>query len=158
MIIFFALFVKAECRLSFRRTNHFLKLLGIKVASKSTLQRYSYKLKLNFWQKIFNFTIDKKSKIVSIDGTGLSKSSPSQYYIKRIDSQKKFCKGYHFSIIVDEDSKIVSLRIRKNFTHDIKDVKYLVKRIPFKPEIILMDKGYDSENLHKFFALQYIWS
>ena len=39
----FSLFVKAECSLSYRRTTTFLRSLGFKVASKSTLQRYAKK-------------------------------------------------------------------------------------------------------------------
>ena len=154
----FALFVRSNCHLSYRRTSNFLKSLGFKVASKSTLQRYSAKLKLGFWQQLFNLTISKCSKIVSIDGTGLSKSKPSQHYIQRIDGYQKFSKGFHFSIIVDDKSKIVSLRIRKRYSHDIKDAKYLAKRMPFKPKIILMDKGYDSEKLHRYFVKNDIWS
>ena len=40
----------------------------------------------------------------------------------------------------------------------MKDVKYLTKRLPSKPKIILMDKAYDSEPLHRYFAMQNIWS
>ena len=60
--------------------------------------------------------------------------------------------------MVGNDSKILSLRLRQKYCHDIKDAKYLVKRLPEKPQIILMDKGYDSEQLHKFFASQKIRS
>ena len=62
------------------------------------------------------------------------------------------------SFLVGENSKILSLRIRKKYCHDIKDVRYLVKRLPKRPKIILMDKGYDSEKLHRYFAMQNIRS
>lgn len=154
----FALFVKAECQLSYRRTTKLLRALSFNVASKSTLQRYSSKLTLPFWQKLFNKTISKISYIVSIDGTGLERTKASEHYIKRIDAKRPFCKGYHLSILVGEDSKILNFRIRKRYAHDIKDVKYLTKRLLRKPKIILMDKGYDSEKLHQYFASQNIWS
>ena len=154
----FALFVKAECQLSYRRTARFLRNLGFDVATKSTLQRYSSKLHLPFWQKMFQQTVSKASKIVSIDGTGLERTKASQHYIHRIDAERPFCKGYHLSIIVGENSKILSLRIRQRYCHDTKDVKYLTKRLPGKPKIILMDKGYDSEKLHRYFAEQNIMS
>jgi len=153
-----ALFVKAECGLSFRRTAKFLRLLGFTVASKSTLQRYSKKLLLPFWQKLFKQTIPSITDIVSIDGTGLERTKASEHYIKRIDANRLFHKGYHFSILVGENSKILSLRIRKKYTHDIKDAKYLVKTLNKKPRILLMDKGYDSEKLHQYFASQNIRS
>ena len=154
----FALFVKAECQFSYRRTTKFLRNLGFKVATKSTLQRYSTKLLLPFWQKIFYKTISKISDVVSIDGTGLERTKASEHYIKRIDAKRPFCKGYHLSIIVGEDSKILSLRIRQKYCHDMKDVKYLAKRLVKKPRIIIMDKAYDSEPLHRYFAMQNIWS
>ena len=154
----FALFIKAECQFSYRRTTNFLRNLGFKVATKSTLQRYSSKLLLPFWQKLFYKTISKISSIVSIDGTGLERTKASEHYIRRIDAKRPFCKGYHLSIIVGEDSKILNLRIRKRYTHDIKDIKYLTKRLLKKPKIILMDRGYDSEKIHRYFALQNIRS
>ena len=154
----FALFVKAECQFSYRRTSKFLRNLGFKVATKSTLQRYSSKLRLSFWQKIFYKTISKISDIVSIDGTGLERTKASEHYIRRIDAKRPFCKGYHLSLIVGQDSRILSLRLRKRYTHDIVDVKYLAKRLIKKPKIIVMDKAYDSEKLHRYFAMQNIWS
>lgn len=154
----FALFVKANCCLSYRRVSKFLKSLGFIVASKSTLQRYAAKLNLFFWQKMFYQTIKSVSSIVFMDGTGLSKTKPSEYYIHRVDGRKPFDKGFHFSIIADENSKIVSLRLRKRYSHDIKDARYLTKRLIHKPDIMLMDKGYDSETLHRYFAEKNIWS
>ena len=154
----FALFIKAECQFSYRRTTEFLRNLGFKVATKSTLQRYSSKLGLPFWQKMFHKTISKISDIVSIDGTGLERTKASEHYIHRIDGKRPFCKGYHLSIIVGEDSKILNLRIRKRYSHDMKDARYLVKRLLKKPKIILMDKGYDSEKLHRYLREQGIYS
>lgn len=154
----FALFVKYKCQLSYRRVSKFLRELGFKVATKSTLQRYAAKLHLPFWRRIFETTISKSCRIVCMDGTGLEKTRASQHYIKRIDAKSPFSKAFHFGIIVGENSKILSLRIRKRYTHDMADARYLASRLPNKPEIILMDKGYDSEKLHKYFAEQNIWS
>ena len=154
----FSLFVKSECCLSYRRTTTFLRTLGFNVATKSTLQRYAKKLKIGFWQEMFRQTISKSSKIVCLDGTGLSKTKASDHYIRRIDGKRPFCKGYHLSILVGENSKILNLRIRKKYCHDTKDVKYLFKGLKKKPKIVLMDKGYDSEKLHSYFAMQNIWS
>ena len=154
----FALFIRANCRLSYRRTTKLLRNIGFIVASKSTLQRYSKKLSLPFWQKILSLTIKSASKIVSIDGTGLEKTSASEHYIKRIDRDSMFGKGYHLSIAVGENSQILSLRLRKKYCHDIKDVKNLFKQLPHKPEIILLDKGYDAEWMHKYFKQQRVRS
>lgn len=72
--------------------------------------------------------------------------------LNRIDRKLKIGKGYHLSIAVNEKGKILSLRIRKKYCGDIKDAKYLYKHLPYKPEIILFDKAYDSEPLHKYFS------
>jgi len=154
----FALFIKEESQLSYRRTTRLLREFGFKVATKSTLQRYSERLNMPFWQKIYNQTISDVSDIVSIDGTGLERTKVSQYYVKRFDSNKRVDRGYHFGIIVGEDSKILSLRLRKKYSHDIKDARYLFEHLPQKPKIILMDKGYDSEKLHRYFADRNVWS
>lgn len=154
----FALFIRAECRLSYRRTTSLLRRIGFIVASKSTLQRYTRKLSLPFWQKILSLTIKSASRIVSIDGTGLEKTIASEHYIKRIGRDSMFGKGYHFSIAVGENSQILSLRLRKKYCHDIKDVKYLFSHLPNKPNILLLDKGYDAEWMHKYFAQQRVRS
>ena len=154
----FALFFKADCKLSYRRTSRILKSLGFNVASKSTLQRYSKKISLPFWQKMLSLTITGFSSVISVDATGLSKTRASEHYIKRIDRELKLGKGFHFSIAVSENSQILSLRLRKKYCHDIKDVKYLYKRLPQKPKIILLDKGYDAEWMHKYFSRQKVRS
>jgi hypothetical protein len=76
----FALFFKANCKLSYRRTSFILRQLGFKVATKSTLQRYSQKLKLPFWRKLFQLTTNSLSEIMAIDGTGLDSLNVSPYY------------------------------------------------------------------------------
>ena len=147
----FALFFRANCRLSYRRTTVFLRSLGIKVASKSTLQRYAVKLQLPFWKRLFKLTIGKCSSIFSIDGTGLEKTKSSRHYIKRINSEYKYSKGFHFSIVVDVKGKIQALRLRKRHGSDVKDIKSLFRDLINKPKIILMDKGYDAEWIHELF-------
>ena len=137
----FALFIHAECRLSYRRVISLLRRLGFLVASKSNLQRYAAKFDLPFWQKLLRATLKGYARIVSIDATGLSKTIASKHYIKRIDRKLLLGKGFHLSIAVGENSQILSLRLRKKYCHDIKDVKYLTKRIPNKPEIIFLIRG-----------------
>lgn len=148
----FALFIRAECRLSYRRASSLLRSLGYKVATKSTLQRYAYKLRLPFWRKVLLLTLKNCSGVVSIDGTGLEKTRASEHYIARIDRKVKLGKGYHLSIAVAQNSQIIGLRIRKRYSHDTKDVKYLHKRWSYKPTMVIMDKGYDAEWIHKYFS------
>jgi hypothetical protein len=144
----FGLFIKEFCRLSYRRTVKFMRDLGLKVATKSTLQRYAYKLRLPVWTKIFQPTIGKPTKTCALDGTGLERTNASWHYIKRIDAKRPRL-GYKLSILTDMKNKILALRIRSKAAHDIKDVKYLLKRAK-PPKILLMDKGYDAEWLHQY--------
>jgi transposase len=154
----FALFFKADCKLSYRRTTQILRDLGFNIASKSTLQRYASKLKLPFWKQMFKLTVGKCSSIFSIDGSGLEKTRASKHYIKRIDGHYKFSKGFHFSIVVNKSGKIQALRLRKNYGSDVKDVKSLYRSLVNKPKVILMDKGYDAEWIHEFFEFKGIRS
>lgn len=147
----FALFVKGSAQLSFRRTTQFLREFGFVVATKSTLQRYAAKLDLPFWQIIFQSTVGRVTKIGAIDGTGLERTSASWYYIKRIDDKKPMKQYFKLSILTGTNAKIFSLRVRSARAHDIKDVKYLFNQAKKCPSILLMDKGYDAEWLHRFF-------
>lgn len=154
----FALFIKANCRLSYRRTTKFLRSLGFNVATKSTLQRYSAKLFLPFWQKLLSLSAPEVTDLVSLDGTGLERTCASNHYVHRIGLEKPYCKGFHFSILIGENNKILSLRLRKNYGRDTKDVKILFNNLKQKPKIALMDKGYDAEWIHEFLEKQGIHS
>lgn len=90
-------------------------------------------------------TLGVKSKIVAIDRTGLSKCTRSWHYIKRIngDFVNSF---YKLSVCIDvRNRKFVSIRLRAKRASDIKDVKYLINNLKNKPNLFIMDKGYDAE-------------
>lgn len=147
----FALFVKSYCQLSYRSTAYFLRQLGFNIATKSTLQRYSAKLSLPFWQTMFDKTVNSKSTIGAIDSTGLEKSKASFYYARRIDSDKKVRRYFKLSIL-SAGNKIISLRLRSKPAHETRDVKYLFANAKRTPSTVLMDKGYDAEWIHEFFS------
>ena len=147
----FALFVKSYCQLSYRSTACFLRQLGFSIATKSTLQRYSAKLSLPFWQTVFDRTVNSTSSIGAIDSTGLEKSKSSFYYARRIDSDKKVKRYFKLSVLAT-GKKIVSLRLRSKPVHESNDVKYLFVHAKRSPSTVLMDKGYDAEWIHEFFA------
>jgi len=96
--------------------------------------------------------------LIAIDGTGLSKTNVSEHYISRIDRNAETGRAYHFSIMSDISGKIVSLRLRKTYSHDSKDVGTLLRNSSKKPSIVLMDKGYDAEWIHEYFELRGIRS
>lgn len=143
----FALFVRTYCQLSYRRTTKFLKLLGFKCPTKSTIQRYADKLRLPFWQSILQKTI-APIELLSIDGSGFERTTASMHYCRRIDSMKPYAKGFHVSIAVNEKGNINGIRIRSKPAHDVKDVKFLLRNLKSTPKFGLLDKGYDAEWIH----------
>jgi len=154
----FALFVKSYCRLSYVRTQQFLRQLGFDVATKSTLQRYAKKLSLPFWQTVLKLSIGKTSSIGAIDGTGIGRSYASSHYLRRIDQDLKIRRGFYLMMLVSSNHKILSLRLRSKRAAEIKDVAYLWKRNPQTLSVITMDKAYDAEWLHQFFHQQNVKS
>lgn len=143
-----ALFIKEECKFSYRRTTQFLRNMGIVCATKSTLQRYAYKLKIPFWQRILDKTVGKINNYGAIDGTCMARTSVSWHYVKRIDD-KTTRQGYKLSMLTTTKNKILSIRLRAKLAHDTKDVKYLLKKAARIPKTLLMDKGYDAEWIHQ---------
>ena len=146
----FALLARAMFRLSYRRTTKILRKLGFKVGCKSTLHYYARKIPARIWQVLLKATLGKGVTIAAIDSTGLNRIRASWHYIKRID-RKPDRQFYKLSICVDvKRRKILSLRLRAKRASDFKDVKYLISKLKSKPNLCIMDKGYDAEWLHQF--------
>lgn len=143
-----ALLVRYYCRLSYRRIVYLLDLLGIRCPSKSALQYTANKIKSSFWNKILELTSGNKHYIVAIDGTGFSRTNPSYHYLRRIDG--KIPRVYvKLSTLFDTKiKKFCIAKVRVIPTHDIKDAKYLLKKI--KANKLVGDKAYDANWLHGY--------
>lgn len=146
-----ALIVKQECKLGYRRVSNLLRLLGLKVPSYSALAKMFKRLHWKIWQKILKTTNTQKLNIVAIDGSGMSRPLPSPYYYRRIDKPYPIEIPLKLSIAVDtKTKKILSLRLRAKYTHDIKDAKNLIRNLPSNPKRIVADKGYDARWIHDY--------
>ena len=146
-----ALLVKQECRLGYRRVSRLLRLLGFNVPTYSALAKMAQRIPLVLWQNLLKLTANFKVHIVSIDGTGMSRPLPSPYYYRRIDKPYPVEIPLKLSMAIDtRRKKIIALRLRAKIAHDIKDAKYLIKRLPIKPNKLVADKGYDAEWLHRY--------
>jgi len=144
---FLALLIRAFCRLSYRRTKQILDLLGIKCPSKSALQYTAKKLDSTFWQKVLKAT-SGNAYLVAIDSTGLSRTSPSYHYLKRIDGKIPKV-PIKLSVAFDtRKKKFCAAKIRVLPAHDIRDAKSLISNC--NPQIAVADKGYNSERLYKY--------
>lgn len=143
-----ALLVKQECRLSYRRVSRLLSTLGFKVPTYSALAKMAKRLPSWLWQRLLAATV-QPAVLAAVDGTGLSRTSPSHYYLKRIDKLypvKRFAK---LSILADtRRKKVLALRFRAKPAHDIRDVKALLKLAPNVGKLV-GDKAYDAEWLHE---------
>jgi transposase len=148
------LFLKEELGLSYRRLMPILSNFGIKkVPEMSTLKKFSkrlsqtYKNLLLFWSSRI-----KDCSVGAIDATGISRTNASHYFVKHILNGKIKKRHIKLSLYVDvKTRKILSARVRSKPRHDVKDVKYLVNNSPVIADTNLMDKGYDSKEVHDFF-------
>ena len=106
---------------------------------------------LSLRQRLLAVTASGRVNVVAIDGSGLSRPLPSHYYYLRIDKPYPVDIPLKFSLAVDTSTKkILALRLRSKKAHDIRDFKYLTRRLPRKPNKIVADKGYDVDWVHKF--------
>ncbi len=148
----FALFIKEEYKLSFRRVSKLLRSFGFNVPTYSAL--YKMRLRIPKWilEQLFAMTNNFKSiRILAIDSTGLSRTNPSWHYIKRIDRKKPIKGHIQLSAFFDtKRKKFISLRIRARPRHDIKDAPYLVKKTRSEVNKLVADKSYDSEEFFEF--------
>lgn len=146
----FALVMMEAFQLSLRRVEKMLEMLGIKVPTFSALCKRRKKIPKMIWNKMIQLTAGATHSCVAIDSTGLSRTSPSYHYIKRIDSKYPINNYSKMSILFDVDkNKIISFHSRVKPAHDIRDVKHLVKGKSMK--VFLADKAYDAEWLHEMF-------
>jgi hypothetical protein len=89
--------------------------------------------------------------MAAMDGSGMSRPLPSPYYYKRIDKPYPVHIPLKTSILVDtRTKKILAVRLRARRAHDIKDVKYLLKRVSNIPSKLVADKAYDAEWVHRY--------
>ena len=144
-----ALLVRAFSRLSFRRVWKLLDSLDIKCPRKSALHETAKKLDSAFWQKVLKAT-SGNAYLVAIDSTGLARTNPSYYYLKRIDGKMPKV-PVKLSVAFDtRKKKFCAAKIRVLPAHDIRDAKFLLSHS--NPKIAVADKGYNAEKLYKFAA------
>lgn len=119
------------------------------IPGKSTLHDWLQYFNLEFLRKILTlFLRREKPSLMAIDGTGIDSWQRSRQYEKKInDPNMPFTK---LDILIDTDSLLIhDFVVRNKPRHDILGAKSMIKRIRCKNLLILGDKGYDCEELHK---------
>lgn len=120
------------------------------IPERSTLIKFANRLPVYLWNKILSASADDDCNLAAIDSTGISRTNASNYYLHRIDRDYPIKRHIKLSMMVNvEKRKFLSARIRAYPVHDIRDVRYLVKNFASIITIV-MDKGYDDNQLHSF--------
>lgn len=149
----------AFCR-SWRRAAKFMReFYGIDLHWTSW-QRAIAKWPMWVWHALAKASAgDVPCEMAAIDGTTFSRSNPSHHYLKRIDRDGPVGRPVQDVIMIDVlRRKFLAWRFRATPKGEKRDVPYLVEHSPVLPELVLMDKGFDSEPLHKFLRDAGIWS
>ena len=98
-------------------------------------------------------------ELAAIDGTTHSRSNPSDHYLKRIDRDGPVGRPVQDVVLVDVlRRKFLSWRFRARPRGEKCDVPYIIRKSPVLPDIVLMDKGFDSNPLHTWLRDRGIWS
>lgn len=119
---------------------------------KSSVNNWIKLFDLDFIKSLIEKTNKGNGKNLAIDGTGIETDFKSKYFQKRLnDFGKKPKSNYHkLDVLIDIDTnKVKDFIFSMKQRHDIFVGKKILKRVKFKDKLILGDKGYDCEDLHK---------
>ena len=145
------LLIKEVFRLSYRRAMKFLNEYYDIELHWTTLQKFRKRLPLSIWQRLLSYTVEEPIEIAAIDGTSMQRSNPSSHYLKRIDRDSRTQVPIFLNAMVDVvRRKFISVRHHAKRSGEVPDVRYLVDQCKQEIELILMDKLYDSEKLHRY--------
>lgn len=153
------LMIKEVFRLSYRRAMNFLwEYYGISLHW-TTLQKCRQRIALSIWKRLLSSTIEKPIEVAAIDGSSMQRTNPSDHYLKRIYREGKNQTPIFFNAMIDVvRRKFISIRHHARRAGEIRDVRYLVEQTKQEIELIVMDKLYDSERLHRYLRDKGIFS
>lgn len=124
--------------------------LGLRrIPGKSTLHDWINLFKMKTIRELFSLIKPKKSKLTAIDGTGIDSWQRSRHYEMR-DADLRALPYAKLDIFIDVKKRLlIDFDIKTGREHDAKVAKKIFSRNNLKGIIVLADKGYDSEPLHK---------
>jgi hypothetical protein len=102
---------------------------------------------------------DCTGNLTALDGTTTGRSNPSQHFLHRIDRDGRVARPVQAVVLIDvERRKFLAWRVRATPRGEKCDVPYLIHHSPVLPELVLMDKGFDSNPLHTWLRDRGVWS
>ena len=145
---------------SWRRAANFMNEYHMLSRHWTTWQKAIGKWPQWVWDALAKASVmDCTGSVTAIDGTTLSRSNPSQHYLHRIDREETVARPVQSVVLVDvEHRKFLAWRIRASPRGEKCDVPYLIQHSPVLPELVLMDKGFDSNPLHTWLRDNGMWS
>ena len=129
--------------------------LGLReIPGKSTLNDWMKLFDLSFIRDLLDKLLENKSpKVMAIDATGIDSWQRSRHYERRIKQcgvREEYMPYAKADILIDTETMLIHdwvLRLKPR--HDVLGAKTIFNRFKHKGILILADKGYDSEPLHK---------
>ena len=146
------LFVQQVYRLSYRRAMKFLDEYYYLKLHWTTLQKAAKRLPRGLWQSLLAATITSENvSLAAADGTGFSRSGPSHYYLNRIDREGPVGRPVQAMIMIDvKRRKFLAGAFFAKPHGEQKRIPTLHRQSAVKPEVLLMDKGFEAEWLHQW--------
>ena len=145
---------------AWRRAANFMDDYHNKKRHWTTWQKAIAKWPLWVWEALAIASAgDEPCEVAAIDGTTLARSNPSQHYLRRIDSDGHVKRPIQEMLMVNvKRRKFLAWRIRAIPRGEKCDVPYLVQHSPVLSDLVLMDKGFDSNPLHTWLREHGTWS
>jgi len=151
-ILCLGLVVKQVYQLSYRRAANFLDDFFNIPMHWTTLQKAAKRLPKSLWQSLLAATITIESiPLAAADGTGFSRSGPSHYFLRRIDREGPVGRPVQAITMIDvKNRKFIAGTFLAKPSGEAKRIPLLHKQTFVKPDVLVMDKGFDAEWLHKW--------
>ena len=156
----FLLVLKQRLKLSYRRLEQIAsemllqRMLCIKrIPHYTTMQKALQRLSKSVLERLVracHSLLDMKRMLTAIDGTGLSNTNPSHYYIKRIDGVK--VRNYTRTVLLaDLESKLVlNVKSSSDYKAETRSFIPLVRELKQALKCVLADKGYDASSNRQY--------
>lgn len=145
----FALLMKEILRCSFRRCCEILKMFDVITPTYSALCKCRKRIPVWIWNSLLKLTAGFNHNSVAVDSTGFSRTNPSFYFVKRIDSENPVKRYAKLSALFDLPTrKFTALKIRIKPRHDVVDINYLLNQSS-PTEKLFGDSAYDAEFIHE---------